>query len=175
MRVMLDTNILVSMIFFPSAQTRRFATELSIHHRIILCDYVITELQLVTERKFPDLMPALDRFFQELPYELVYTPKNAENPNIPEIRDEKDSPILTTAIMEDVDVFLTGDKDFLVLEIEHPEIMTMTQFKEEYHAPCTEAEAPEGFYRSDEGKARQPETGADPGKAAAGKRDARSG
>lgn len=133
MRVMLDTNILVSMIFFPSDQTRRFAQELSINHRIILCDYVIDELQLVTERKFPKLMPALDQFFRELPYELIYTPKNLEDQKIPEIRDDNDSPILATAIMENVDVFVTGDNDFIVLEIDHPEILTMSQFEEEYY------------------------------------------
>ena len=131
MRVMLDTNILVSMIFFPSSQTRRFAKELSENHRIILCDYVIDELQLVTERKFPKLTAALDRFFQELPYELIYTPKLVDG-NIPDIRDAKDMPILATAIKENVDVFVTGDKDFLVLEIEQPEIMTMSQFEEQY-------------------------------------------
>lgn len=132
MRVMLDTNILISMIFFPSDRTKKFAAELSIKHRIILCDYVIKELQLVTERKFPKLMSALDQFFQELPYELVYTPQNIEIDRVPKIRDEKDSPILATAIMENVDVFVTGDKDFLVLEIDHPKIMTMAQFEEDY-------------------------------------------
>ena len=30
------------------------------------------------------------------------------------------SPILATAIMESIDVFLTGDKDFLVVDIEIP-------------------------------------------------------
>ena len=131
MRVMLDTNILVSMIFFPSSQTSRFAKELSENHRIILCDYVIDELQLVTERKFPKLTAALDHFFQELPYELIYTPKLIDS-NIPDIRDAKDMPILATAIKENVDVFVTGDKDFLVLEIEQPEIMTISQFEEQY-------------------------------------------
>lgn len=38
------------------------------------------------------------------------------------MRDEKDAPILATAIMEGVDIFLTGDKDFLVMEVEIPEI-----------------------------------------------------
>ncbi len=48
------------------------------------------------------------------------------------MRDTKDSPILATAIMEDIDVFLTGDKDFLVLDIEMPEIMTMSEFLQKY-------------------------------------------
>lgn len=131
MRVMLDTNILVSTIFFPSEQTRNIANELGEKHRIVLCDYVIEELQLVTERKFPHLMDALDDFFQGLPYELIYTPKKPMD-NIPEIRDVKDVPILSTAIKENVDVFVTGDKDFHVLELGSPEIMTMSEFAEKY-------------------------------------------
>ena len=61
----------------------------------------------------------------ELPFELVYTPKELDLNEFPERRDEKDSPILATAIMEGIDVFLTGDKDFLVLDVETPEILTM--------------------------------------------------
>lgn len=61
MRVMLDTNILVSMIFFPSIITRTFARSLSENHRIVLCDYVIEELRLVTERKFPNKMKKMSR------------------------------------------------------------------------------------------------------------------
>ena len=44
MRIMLDTNILVSAIFFPSTQTRKLIRALSNNHRIILCDYVLEEL-----------------------------------------------------------------------------------------------------------------------------------
>ncbi len=36
MRVMLDTNIFISMIFFPSEQTRAFAETLTEHHRIVV-------------------------------------------------------------------------------------------------------------------------------------------
>ena len=32
---------------------------------------------------------------------------------------------------ENVDVFVTGDKDFLVLDIKNPRIMTMEEFLEE--------------------------------------------
>lgn len=48
------------------------------------------------------------------------------------MRDTKDSPILATAIMESIDVFLTGDKDFLVLDVEVPEILTMSEFLSKY-------------------------------------------
>ena len=133
MRIMLDTNIFISMIFFPSAQTRELARRLTESHQIVVCDYVIEELRLVTERKFPDKKEnSLDRFFMELPFELVYTPKELDLNEFPEMRDVKDSPILATAIMEGIDVFLTGDKDFLVLDVETPEILTMKDFLEQY-------------------------------------------
>lgn len=67
-----------------------------------------------------------------MPFELVYTPKELDLNEFPEMRDAKDSPILATAIMEEIDVFLTGDKDFLVLDVEQPEILTMADFLEKY-------------------------------------------
>ena len=132
MKVMLDTNIFISMIFFPSAQTRELAKKLTDTHQIVVCDYVIEELRLVTDRKFPAKRMFLDRFFMELPFELVYTPKALNLSGFPEMRDTKDSPILATAIMEGIDVFVTGDKDFLVLDVEMPEIVTMAEFLRQY-------------------------------------------
>lgn len=132
MRVMLDTNIFVSMIFFPSDQTRELARKLAGGHRIVVCDYVTEELRMVTDRKFPLKRAALDRFFRELPFELVYTPKALDLVEFPSVRDAKDSPILATAILEEADVFITGDKDFLVLDIELPDIVTMAEFLEKY-------------------------------------------
>lgn len=67
-----------------------------------------------------------------MPFELVYTPKSLDLEIFPEMRDTKDSPILATAIMEDVDVLLTGDKDFLVLDVETQEILTMAEFLQKY-------------------------------------------
>jgi predicted nucleic acid-binding protein len=46
------------------------------------------------------------------------------------IRDVKDQPILDAAIVADVDIILTGDKDFLALNMEHPKCMTVSQFFE---------------------------------------------
>ena len=38
--------------------------------------------------------------------------------------------ILNAAIVSDVDIILTGDKDFLSLDMEHPKCMTVAQFLE---------------------------------------------
>ncbi|MGL6201377.1 MAG: hypothetical protein ACRC3H_20840 [Lachnospiraceae bacterium] len=48
------------------------------------------------------------------------------------MRDIDDLPILATAILENVDVLVTGDKDFLVLDLEILYIITMAEFLEHY-------------------------------------------
>lgn len=81
MRIMLDTNILVSAFIFKST--------------------IINKLNDVEEKLF-------------------------------EIRDEDDYIILHTAILENVDIFITGDKDFKEVDIEKPEIMTIREFLQKY-------------------------------------------
>ena len=41
-------------------------------------------------------------------------------------------PILYSSIMADVDVFVTGDKDFDDLNLEKPEILTPAEFLKKY-------------------------------------------
>jgi len=48
------------------------------------------------------------------------------------IRDIDDYPVLYSAIIEDVDLFVTGDDDFDDVEIEKPEIITPSDFLEKY-------------------------------------------
>lgn len=64
-------------------------------------------------------------------FEFVYTPNEIER-GLFDIRDVKDYPVLYTAIIEDVDIFVTGDKDFLDIEIEKPEIMTPAEYIERF-------------------------------------------
>lgn len=45
-----------------------------------------------------------------------------------EIRDINDYPVLYTAIIEDIDILLTGDKDFLDIKIEKPDILTPAMY-----------------------------------------------
>ena len=93
---------------------------------------MLEELRLVVERKFSAKKEALEKFFIELPFDLSHTPESVEAGKFPSVHDRKDSPILATAILEDADLFITGDRDFLVLEIKKPQILTMTEFLDKY-------------------------------------------
>jgi predicted nucleic acid-binding protein len=102
------------------------------HHTIVLPTYVIDELKRVTREKFPDKYSLLDTFFRELPFDLVYTPDKIDKSKYPGIRDEKDLPILVSAIIEDVDVLISNDDDFAPLDMERPEVLTPKAFVETY-------------------------------------------
>ena len=131
MRVMLDTNVLISAIVFRSQTMLEMMELILSNHRLVLSSYVIDELKTVVDRKFEGKAEALDVFLTALPYELVYTPRVMSMEEF-SIRDPDDYPVLYSAVAEDVDVLITGDKDFTGVDIEKPEIMTPTQFVEKY-------------------------------------------
>lgn len=126
MRVLVDTNILISTILFPHTKVAKALLYITEHHDVVLCDCNIYELREVLNRKKPDKLPDVEVFLAELSYELIPAAYHAEKL----IRDVKDQPILNAAIISNVDIILTGDKDFLCLEIEHPKCMNVADFLE---------------------------------------------
>lgn len=132
MRVMLDTNILISAFVFKSKKMNELIYRLSKDHEIVICSYTIDELKELMETKFKVSLQELDDFLKDFPFDLVYSPTYVES-HLFEIRDKDDYIILHTAIIENVDVFITGDKDFENIVVEKPEIMTVTEFLEKYY------------------------------------------
>ena len=131
MRIMLDTNVLLSAILFPSDRMNHMMQCIFEQHRLVLSSFVIEELTYVAQKKFPSKTKVIDTLLTNMSYELVYTPKEME-PALFAIRDEKDYPVLYTAIIEDVDILITGDKDFSEIKIERPEILTPSEFIARY-------------------------------------------
>ena len=128
---MLDTNILVLAFVFKSKKMNELIYKLSIEHEIVICSYTIEELKELVDTKFKVTQKDLDEFLKDFPFILVYSPTTVEN-KLFEIRDKNDYIILHTAIIENVDVFITGDKDFNDIDIDKPEIMNVTEFLERY-------------------------------------------
>lgn len=126
MRILVDTNILISAILFPKSLIAKTLLYITNNHSIVFCDQNITELREVLRRKKPDKLPDAEVLLAELSYELIPAVYHTEKL----IRDAKDQPILNAAIIADVDIILTGDKDFLSLDMEHPSCMNVTQFLE---------------------------------------------
>jgi len=132
MRIMLDTNVLISAALLSSPYIVRLMNVISEHHTIVLSTYILDELKRVTKQKFPNKYDLLEIFLRELPFELAYTPEKIDKLKYPDIRDSKDLPVLVSAFNEDVDVLLSGDTDFAPLDMKRPEILTPRAFLEMY-------------------------------------------
>lgn len=122
-RVLVDTNVVVSALVFPeSSPARALWTVIETEH-LVLTQWILDELRDVVGRKWPDRLSALDLFLGTAGYELL----GAGSPGV-EVRDVDDQPILDAAISGNVDVIVTGDKDFLALEIDSPLILTVRDY-----------------------------------------------
>ncbi|KFD40688.1 twitching motility protein PilT [Peptococcaceae bacterium SCADC1_2_3] len=132
MRVMFDTNILISAVISYGTRLAELTQKIADDFNIVLSSQIIEELQMAVEMKFPHKKYAFDRFMSKLSFEMVFTPTEIYPDIYPKIRDKKDYPILASAILADVDVFITGDKDFSAVYIERPEVMTIAEFASKY-------------------------------------------
>ena len=100
-------------------------------HQFVLSSYIVEELKDVVRRKFPNKAGVIDTLLAKMNYEYVYTPDILDE-TLFEIRDVKDYPVLYTAVLEDVDILVTGDSDFEDVDVDKPEILTPTEFVERY-------------------------------------------
>ena len=132
MQIMLDTNVLLSIAAFKSRNMGAMLGWICQEQQLVLSTYVVDECYEVVRRKKPALIPALDRFFEALPFEMVHTPEILPRHEWFTIRDRADEKVLYSAIASDVDVLITGDKDFDDISIEKPDIMTPRQFMEKF-------------------------------------------
>jgi len=129
---MIDTNVLISVFLFSNATMNELIDEITSNHTIVLSSYVIEELKAVIKLKFPKKYESIDKFLSELPFEYTYTPEIIDATKYPAIRDKKDLPVLVSAITAEVDILITGDKDFECIKIEKPEILTPAGFLNKY-------------------------------------------
>ncbi len=128
MRILIDTNILFSALLFPNSKPAPALLYAASSHTIVLCEQNLCELREVIQRKAPKYLPAVETMLAELAYEFIPSVYNIDKA----MRDETDQPILNSAILHDVDIILTGDKDFLSLDLERPKCMTAAEFLENY-------------------------------------------
>jgi len=130
-RIMVDTNVMISGLLFPRSQVNTIMTSIMYQHNLVISSYVLAEFKDVIRRKFPHYIIEMDELLNKLNYELVYTPDTMDL-NVFSVRDAKDYPVLYTAIVECVDILLTGDKDLINVNVKTPKILAPRQFMDLY-------------------------------------------
>ena len=128
MRIMADTNVIISAILKRNSVCDKVLNDICERHELILCNYIINESYDVAKRKFPSKIYVLDKLFAKLRYELI---PESENEKI-KIKDVKDQPILNVAIQYGVDVLVSGDRHFLELGIKSLKILSPMEYENTY-------------------------------------------
>ncbi|MBQ7732599.1 MAG: putative toxin-antitoxin system toxin component, PIN family [Synergistaceae bacterium] len=130
MKVMIDTNVIISAVLSPSGKAfEAFVKALAKPYEPVVGNYILDELHKKFEEKFPDKIPALEAFLYHMLRAVLIVPTpEAEGINEDKIRDTKARPIYRAAINAAVDYLLTGDKDFLSSGIKFPRIVTVQEF-----------------------------------------------
>ena len=124
MRIMIDSNVLISAVYNPNSTPARVVRDVCENHELLLCDHIVAECYDVVGRKFPQHTAVLDKLLTSLGYSLVVAPRGGGAT----IADPKDAPILNAAILEDADIIISGDHHFLSLDMERPKIYTPAQY-----------------------------------------------
>ncbi len=132
MKVLIDTNILISAALNPSGTPyKAFVKAVSYPNHAIICEQNIDELRRIFNRKFPNKINALESFLSCALLTLEVVPTPTEETDSEElIRDVMDRPILRAAVNSNADILITGDKDFLESSVTIPKIMTAADFLE---------------------------------------------
>ena len=130
MKILIDTNVLISAALNPNGTPyKAYVKAVSYPNSGMICEQNIDELRRIFNRKFPSKLNALDEFialaFPAL--EIVPTPET-ETENESKIRDIMDKPIFRAAVNAGADIILTGDKDFLEADTDHPKAYTPADF-----------------------------------------------
>lgn len=132
MRVMIDTNVLLSALVFRSANSvASICIASQGDNTLLISTFVIDEAREVVSRKWPDRSDVLERFLIELSFETVSTPAVMDS-GLFEIRDPQDYPVVYSALIGFADILVTGDKDFEDVVAGDAEILTPAQFVQKY-------------------------------------------
>jgi len=115
MRVLLDTNVLISAYFWNGRERAILWDCIRGNYENIISDYILGETQKVLRYKFEVPDDAVERY-------LFLLRTFSTLVSLGEVhcvsRDPKDNPIIATALSGKVDVLVTGDKDLLALRDE---------------------------------------------------------
>ena len=126
MRIMVDTNVLISAFVFGGkireVLIRLFETDCE----LCVSEYVDGEFKRILDEKWATRADKIYTLYRSMDF--VFCSSTSET--LGHLRDEKDIPVLSDAIYHDADILLTGDKDFLEAGIETPQILSPSEVLE---------------------------------------------
>ena len=126
MRIMLDTNVLISAFVFGGQIWNLLKILFDMKCKLYVSEYVDAEFKRILDKKWSSRAGKIYSSYRSADF--IFCPSTSET--LGHLRDEKDVPVLSDAIYHSVDILLTGDKDFLEADIETPLIVSPSELSE---------------------------------------------
>ena len=130
MKILTDTNILIAASRYPTGIPCKALLKASASpNTLFISEQNLEELRNVYNRLFPHEIHVLESFLAAVMPKIEIIPIPAERiKDEKKVRHAKDRPILRAAIAANVDIIVTGDKDFLEAGLTKPKIMSPADF-----------------------------------------------
>ena len=131
MKIMLDTNVLISAFIFGGRAGKLLKRLFESEHELYVSDYVNQEFKAKLDMKWPDKAKRVYELFHVMDFHFCESTET----QMGNLRDVKDVPVLSDALYHKMDMILTGDKDFLEANLDHPLIFSpgmLYDFLEQY-------------------------------------------
>ena len=128
-KVFLDTNVLLSAIFWPNGKAHRAVQKALLECTVFTSDYVLLELKRGAGVRFPGESWRIDRFFRLTKFRILVL----DTPELPTkeeelVRDSDDRLIVRAAVHEGIDVILSGDLDLREAGFTYPKVLNAHEF-----------------------------------------------
>lgn len=126
MKIMLDTNVLISAFVFGGKAGSLLELLFESDHKLYVSEYVDSEFKDKLQEKWPDKAEKIYDLYRKMVIHFCESTSETRG----SLRDEKDIPVLSDALYHKMDVIVTGDKDFLEANLENPLIYSPTMLYE---------------------------------------------
>ena len=122
MKIMLDTNVLISALVFGGKTGRLLSMLFDSEYELFVSDYIDKEFREKLKVKWPDKAETVYSLYRKMNINFCESTSVRQG----SLRDEKDIPVLSDALYHKIDLILTGDKDFLEADLDNPTIYSPT-------------------------------------------------
>ncbi len=130
MKIVFDTNVLISALIFPGVSSEIFDFVLN-NHEIWLSEWIIKEFSRKCRDKFKIPTDALGDTLKHLGERVNIAIPKGEKPEI--CRDPDDDNVLWVTRTVEAEILITGDQDLLVLKnFEDTQILSPREYKAGY-------------------------------------------
>ena len=116
MKILIDTNVLISAFVFGGKAGCLLELLFDSNYTLLISDYVDSEFKSKLEEKWSQKAEKVYSLYHTLPFVFCESSPTQQG----DLRDKKDIPVLSDALYHEADIILSGDKDFLEADLEKP-------------------------------------------------------